>query len=162
MASITLDNLKAEKGPGNFKLNNSMLLDNAYNTNMKQCIKETVSLNKNANPNTKWEVIKGAIRNESIKCCSYRKKTSKQRENDIIQSIKTLEDKTNKDDNNNEHITNELFKTQEELNQIRETTTNGHVLRSKAVKVEHNENNTKYLANLENTYAEKKTLYKLK
>jgi len=33
----------------------------------------------------------------------------------------------------NEQITKELFKKQEELNQIRETTINGHILRSKAV-----------------------------
>ena len=73
-----------------------------------------------------------------------------------------MEDKINKDDNNNEQITKELFKKQEELNQIRETTINGHILRSKAVKVENNEKNTKYFANLEKKHAEKKTLYKLK
>ena len=72
-------------------------------------MKKTVSLNKNAILNTKWEIINGAIRNVSIKVCSYKKKTSKQRENDIIQSIKTLEDKINKDDNNNKQITKELF-----------------------------------------------------
>jgi len=88
---------------------------------------------------TKWEIIKGAIRNESIKFCSYKKKKSKQKENNILQSIKSLEDKINKDDYNNEQITKELFEKQEELNEIRERTITGHILRSKAIKVENNE-----------------------
>ena len=162
MASIIIDNLKAKKGPGYFKLNNSILLDNEYKSKIKQCIEETILINDNANPNTKWELIKGAIRNESIKFCSYKKKKNKQRENDILQSIKTLEDKINKDDYNNEGITKELFQKQEERNEIRETTITGHILRSKAAKVEHDEKNTKYFANLEQKHAEKKTLSKLK
>ena len=31
-------------------------------------------VNKNANPNTLWEILKGSIRNESIKYASYKKK----------------------------------------------------------------------------------------
>jgi len=63
MTSITIiDNLHAKKGPGYFKLNNSILLDIEYQSKIKQCIEETLSINNNANPNTKWEINKGAIR----------------------------------------------------------------------------------------------------
>ena len=74
MVSLTLDNQQGEKGPGYFKLNNSILLDAEYQTKIKQSITEIITFNNTANPNTKWELIKGAIRNESIKYSSFKKK----------------------------------------------------------------------------------------
>ena len=56
--TFTIDNLKAERGPGYFKLNNSLLLENEYQTKIKECIQETLNFNKDANPNTLWEIQK--------------------------------------------------------------------------------------------------------
>jgi len=108
-------------------------------SNIKQCIEETTSINNNTNPNTKWEIIKGAIWNQSIKFSSYKLKKIEQREHNILQFIKTLEDKIKKDDDNNEQITKKLFENHKVLNEIRETTIIGHILRSNAIKVENNE-----------------------
>ena len=55
------------RGPGYFKLNNSILLDEKYQKIIRDTIKSITEINENANPNTKWEIIKGSIRNETIK-----------------------------------------------------------------------------------------------
>ena len=71
---ISFDFIKVLKGPGYFKLNNSLLLDSNYQNNIKNNISETVELNKDANPNTLWEIIKGSIRNTTIKFATSKKK----------------------------------------------------------------------------------------
>ena len=63
-----------ERGPGYFKLNNSLILDNEYQQTIKESIKEIAAINKDANPNTLWEIIKGTVRNETIKYASLKKK----------------------------------------------------------------------------------------
>jgi len=63
-----------DKGPGYFKLNNSLLLDTDYQNKIKTSIQEIVSFNEQANPNVLWEIIKGRIRDETIKYASFKKK----------------------------------------------------------------------------------------
>ena len=55
-------------------MNNSVVLHTDYQTKIKNSIKETVDINKNSNPNTLWELIKGTIRNETIKYTTMKKK----------------------------------------------------------------------------------------
>ncbi len=66
---ITLDINLSEtvRGPGHFKINNSILLNEDYKANINSAIQEIVEINKDCNPNTLWELIKGSIRNESIR-----------------------------------------------------------------------------------------------
>ena len=37
-----------------------------YQQTIKESIKEIATINKDANPNTLWEIIKGTVRNETI------------------------------------------------------------------------------------------------
>ena len=67
MVSISLDLDQIPRGPGYFKLNNSLLLDTSYQTIIKRSISETALINIDSNPNTLWEIIKGNIRNETIR-----------------------------------------------------------------------------------------------
>ena len=60
------------RGPGYFKLNNSLLLNTEYQNIIKTSITETALHNKDAKPNILWEVIKGNIRNETIKYAAYK------------------------------------------------------------------------------------------
>ena len=62
---LTLNNI--ERGKGYFKINNRLILQT-------KSISEMAEINKNANPNTLWEIIKGG---ESIKYASYKKKQKK-------------------------------------------------------------------------------------
>ena len=158
--SINYDNLKADKGPGYYKLNNSILLDKEYQNNIKQCITDTVYLNKNTNPNTLWEIIKGAIRNESIKYSSFKKKTIIKDEKEIRNRIKELETQLD-GDNNDEEITKQLIEQKQRLNEILDTKIKGSMLRANAIHIESNEKNSNYFANLERKQAERKTINKL-
>ena len=66
---------KIERGKGYFKTNNSLVLQPEYQDKIQyNAIKETVDINKKANPNRLWEIIKGGIRNETIKYASFKKK----------------------------------------------------------------------------------------
>ena len=60
--------------PGYFKMNNSLLLDEDYKVKIKRSINEITTINKEANLNTLWELIKGTIRNETIKYATFKKK----------------------------------------------------------------------------------------
>ena len=84
--------LKQEaKGPGYFKLNNSLLLDEEYKEKIKHSINEITTINKDANPNTLWELIKGTIRNETIKYATFKKKQNSENETRLINELQTLE-----------------------------------------------------------------------
>ena len=67
-----IDNI--QRGPGYFKLNNSFLLEAQYQENIRNCIEEITTINRNANPNTLWELVKGSIRNETIRYGTNKKK----------------------------------------------------------------------------------------
>ena len=74
LVELKLHKIQPERGTGLFKLNNSILLDTQYQTQIKQEIINSVQDNKDANPNTLWEIIKGNIRNTTIRYTSFKKK----------------------------------------------------------------------------------------
>ena len=161
IATIKYDSIKDKKGPGYFKLNNSLLLDDEYKALIKNCIINTVDDNTGANPNILWEVIKGSIRNETIWYSTFKRKNANKKEQEIKIKIETLENKLNDDTNNNEKITRTIVELKKQLSEIYDEKINGNILRSKAIHIEHNEKNTAYFAKLEKKRAEQKTLYKL-
>ena len=70
-----------DRSPGYFKLNNSFILDNAYQEGIRKSITETTTFNENANPITLCELlIKGSIRNETIKYGTKKKKENNNEE----------------------------------------------------------------------------------
>ena len=77
---LNIESPAVPRGPGFFKINISILIDNDYQTKIKQTISNTVNENKECNPNTLWEVIKGNMRNETIKYSTL-KKTNKTKRN---------------------------------------------------------------------------------
>ena len=89
--SLNIDLLNLTRGPGYLKLNNSLLLDNDYQETVKQSIAEIADINKETNPNTKWELIKGTIRNETIKYATYKKKETNKQEKRLTTEINELQ-----------------------------------------------------------------------
>ncbi len=73
IVSFGLQTETNKRGPGYFKLNNSLLLSTDYQQQIRQNINIVSEINKNANPNTLWEIIKGTIRNVTIKYASTEK-----------------------------------------------------------------------------------------
>ena len=80
-----------KRTPGVFKLNNSILLQNEYQNIIKKNIKDIVDINKDCNPNTLWELIKGACRNETIKYSTFKKKKDLEKETELKTEIEHIE-----------------------------------------------------------------------
>ena len=78
---------KTEREKGYFKINNSLILQPEYQNKIRDTIKETANINKTANPNTLWEIIKGSIRNEAIKYASYKKKEQSKNEIMLLEEL---------------------------------------------------------------------------
>ena len=91
IVNLSLDFIQQPKGPGYFKFNNSLLLENDFKETIKKHISETVDINKNANPNTLWELIKGTIRNETIRYASTKNKIQNKKEKQLTTDIQNLE-----------------------------------------------------------------------
>lgn len=162
--SIVIMHLKfiqCKKGPGYFKLNNSLLLDTDYQNKIKSSIQEIVSFNDQANPNVLWEIIKGRIRDETIKYASIKKKNDLRNEHEINSKIRDLEKEIELNTSNNILIEN-LKSEKAKLNDLIDKRIKGILLRSKAEWVEGSEKNTKYFANLEKKNAEQKIISQLK
>ena len=91
LVEISLDFIQQERGRGYFKLNNSLLLENDYQIAIRKGILDTVEINKEANPNTLWEIIKGSIRNETIKFSTVKKKKQNIEEQKYLTDINKIE-----------------------------------------------------------------------
>ena len=50
--TLNIDFIKLDKGPGFFKINNSILLQNNYQHIIRNSIKDIVNINKESNTNT--------------------------------------------------------------------------------------------------------------
>lgn len=164
LVEINFDFIQQPKGRGYFKLNNSLLLDDKYQTGIKRAINDIVQINQGANPNTLWELIKGSIRNETIKYSSIKKKKQNIQEQKLINDIQNIE--THIGDSQNigilETLKKELTLKTNELEDIIDKRINGIILRSKSQYVEYNEKNSKYFSNLEKKQSEKKIMKTLK
>ena len=73
LVSVYIDLLNLTQGPDYFKLNSSLLLDREYQDIIKKSITGILLINRDANPNTLWEIIKDTIRNETIKFADHTK-----------------------------------------------------------------------------------------
>ena len=77
IVSLSIDLIILIRGPGYFKLNSSLLLNEDYQEKIKKCIAEIAEINKDANPNTKGELIKGTVRKRNNKICNVQEERDK-------------------------------------------------------------------------------------
>lgn len=157
---LELDFQTFVRGPGYFKLNSSLILDSDYQNIIKKSILEIANINKTANPNTLWELIKGTVRNETIKYATMKKKKSNANEEKYLKDIQELNKLivNTEDINQMEALKRELDQKKTELENLIENKLNGYIIRSKAQIVEQNEKNTKYFASLEKKKSESKLI----
>ena len=163
LVSIEIDFVKLDRGPGVFKMNNSVLLEHEYQNQIRQDIETIGTLNKDSNPNTLWELIKGSIRNVTIKYTCAKKKKENEKEKQLQNEILNIEKKLS-ETNDHQEIENtkqNLKKAKSELNNITDNKINGILIRSKANKIEYNEKNSKYFASLEKKKADSKIITNL-
>ena len=76
IVSLSLFNVPNKRGNGYWKVNNSILLDVNYITQIKQVISDFIVTNaqEDMSPHTLWETLKCIIRGETIKFCVCEKK----------------------------------------------------------------------------------------
>ena len=55
--TLSIDSNVYNRGPGYFKLNNSLLLDSEYQQRIKENINDIAEINKNAKPNTSSMIV---------------------------------------------------------------------------------------------------------
>ena len=132
--SLNIDLFNLTRGPGYFKLNNSLLLEAEDQEIIKKNLNETVLINKESNPNTLWELIKGTVRNETIKYASKKKKDTNKRESALRDEILILNKALSEANNIDriEIIKNNLQEKNNELENNTDIKLNGFILRSKA------------------------------
>ena len=118
--------MSMERGPGIFKINNSILLDNVDQTKVKDSIRETEGLNKGCNPNTLWELIKGTIRNETIKYSVFKNKSEREKETKLVNEIKLGNCSWNEVDT----VTQDIIDDKQELELYNDEKVNGYILRA--------------------------------
>ena len=134
LVSLNIDLCNLTRGPGYFKLNNSLLLEAEYEEIIKKNVNETILINKESNPNTLCELIKGTVRNETIKYASKKKKGTNKRESALRDEILILNKSLSEMNNTDriEIIKNNLREKNNELENITDIKLNGLILRSRA------------------------------
>ena len=131
IVSITFDLTQHSRGQGYFKINNDLLLDPDYQEIIRENINEITTINAEANPNTLWDLIKGTVRNETIKYASRKKKETNKTEDKLNDDITKLK----KDMSEAckfviiEIIKSDLERKINELESILENKINGSILR---------------------------------
>ena len=158
---MTLLPFNNERGKGFWKLNCSLLSDINYVKKIKETIKETAEINKEANPNILWDVIKMSIRGESIKYGTFKKKILNSKLDEIQRDILHLQEKINSG-NNDSSLFDQFDIKRQELQNIIAIKTKGAMIRSRVQEIEENETSSKYFFNLEKRTASIKSINRLR
>ena len=146
--SIELD-LQIEnqsKGPGFWKLNNSLLSELEYVNRIKDLIKNAKDKYDYLEDKAlKWDIIKCDIRAETISYATWKKKKVTERERELTNIINELEVQIQCDEEKYE----EYLEHKQELEKIKDDKSKGIMVRSRAKHIEDNEKCTKYFCQLE-------------
>ena len=147
--SINFETQKQMRGPGFFKLNTSLLLQQEYVQMIKTLInvKKQEYTQQNVPPDLLWETIKSDIRGETIKFSSKQKKNDTKRKTAIEHELEKLEKV--QDIVNSEYCDNKIQNLKLELSDIINKQTNGILTRAKARWLQDGEKNSKYFFGLE-------------
>ena len=135
--SMVLNIIHSKRGPGSFKTNNSILLENDYQETVREAIREITNINKDANPNTLWELIKGTIRNKSMKYSSEKRIKHHTVKQELLNKIQKIQnDIENSCSYTDINIVTYLENAKQQMTDILETWFKGILIRSKAEYIE--------------------------
>ena len=159
--SLAIAKNTVKRGPGFFKLNTSLLLDNMYVEKIKALIdnKTMEYRDENIEPDLLWETIKSDIRGETIKYSSSKKKQDQKREKEIEQELSLLEQR--RYETNNQDIIEKIETLNTELQNIYEKRTQGIMTRAKIRWLKDGEKNSKYFIGLEKRNFQTKSITSL-
>ena len=147
IVSLNIDQINLTRGPGYFKLYKSLNLNEDYQEIIRNSISEMAEIIREGNSNTKRELIKGTVRNETIKYATYKNKETIKQEKTLTNEITQLQKELA--DSSDANIINLLKDKLDEKSNTLETKLNGLIMRSKANIIKFGEKNSKYFASLE-------------
>ena len=162
------------KGRGIWKFNNSLLKDNVFSEEIKQCIKDVKDqylIRRDENITEEdpeaytigsqllFDMVKISVRGKTIAFASAKKRELNKQESDLDKRIDTLH-KLYCEQPTTENLNN-LGEAQTELKTLREKKIDGIIMRSKAKWQLDGERNTRYFSNLEKRHYQEKIMAKL-
>lgn len=149
-----------KRGPGYWKLNNSLLNDQTYVDLITKIINETSSIEDGQDPSSIWEDLKFRIRTASINYSKQRARERRQREKALVDKIARLE---------HDLFFMESAETRAQLCDARndlllyyDHKLQGTIIRSRARWVEEGEKNTSYFLSLEKRNRSNNTIHEIK
>ena len=156
---VTLEILKKEekRGPGLWKINNTIIKEPDYVKGLKNLIKEFGENHLNSNPNMKWDFLKFEIKTFSIRYSSEKRKKEKQQEKELSTRLKELLENV---DETTDEVKCETLK--KELEFIQNKKAQATIFRSRCNWSQLNEKPTKYFLNLEKINFNDKLISQLK
>ena len=129
---------KYVRGPGMWKINNSILLEEAYKTKIQHVIQTNWTESQMDNIAARFDYLKYKIRQATKQYCKSRTKKHKLKEKELLNSIELLEDKHQQRNlTRNEEI--QLENSRIELEHMLEHKARGAWVRSRVQHIEQNE-----------------------
>ena len=148
------------RGPGHWKLNTSLLLDQDYVHKMDHLLEIELSQTFESY-RSKWEIIKLATRGSTLQYAARKQKSKKNKIVALSAKLKRLE--TEQEHSFPFGDTDEQIRlVRHELNTLLKEKAKGASIRAQANWLENAKMPTKYFLNLEKRNAQKKTLYRLR
>ena len=151
------------RGPGFWKLNNSLLGDKEYAKIIKKTILDALIENEGATPTLMFDTIKCRVRGVSVKYSAHKKRLNKDKIEMWSDSLSLLQQQLanvnipcKKDE-----LLAEISELSGRLERLVDETTKGAILRSRCLDYEEGERNSKYFYNLEKLNGNKKAIHKL-
>ncbi len=152
--------MEVERGSGYWKFNGSLVNDEEY----VQALQVEYQDWKNdfediSDKRLKWDLLKYKIRNYTMRFCSKRKKERIDKEDELANVLKLLEQQAAT--HATEKVIENIEKAKEELRKLEIYKTEGAIIRSRIQWIEEGEKSTKYFYNLENNRQVKKHIKKI-
>jgi len=151
------------RGPGFWKLNNTLLSDNKYAELITKTIKDAIKDNKGCNPNLLLDTVKCRIRGASVKYSSYIKRINKNNFTSWTEELAKLESKITDitDEIELRSITDRITFLNSSIESFINKETASAAFRCKAMYYEEGEKSSKYFYNLEKCNKNKKSISRL-
>ena len=176
MVTMTLHVTELERGPGLWKINDSVLKDPEYTELINTTIRNTVYeyaipiyneeyvsnfenyfwLEFTINDSLFYETLLMLIRGETVKYCKRKARNKRIKEEELQKYVETAFNLFNS--NKNETNANNLKKAQEELENLRKPYIDGLIVRSRTQWYEKGERSSKYFLSLEKRNSNRKSI----
>ena len=157
--SVNLDYYK--RGPGTWKLNNSLLKDRDYVEGINKLLDMELESMKDYDPKRKWELLKLSTRGSSLQFASKHAKSNKTMLELLEKRVKILEQELANPNPLLQNTLEQLRLTNKDIQDLVRKKTRGAIMRAGKNWAMLSEKPTKYFLNLEKSKQKRKTILQL-